>query len=37
MAEAILLWGQGMAGIFAVLGISALIGYAMQKFGSLGK
>ncbi len=37
MAEAILLFGQGMSGIFAVLGVIALIVYAMQKFGSIGK
>ena len=34
LAQAILLFGQGMSGIFAVLGIIALIVYAMQKFGS---
>lgn len=33
LAQAILLFGQGMAGIFAVLGVIAIIVYAMQKFG----
>ena len=31
-AQAILLLGQGMSGIFAVLGLIALIVYAMQVF-----
>ncbi|MGE4354184.1 MAG: hypothetical protein AB7D36_08890 [Oscillospiraceae bacterium] len=33
MALAILLFGQGMSGIFAVLGIIMLTVCAMQKFG----
>jgi Na+-transporting methylmalonyl-CoA/oxaloacetate decarboxylase gamma subunit len=33
IAQAILLLGQGMSGIFAVLGVIAIIVYAMQKFG----
>ena len=37
LVQAILLWGQGMAGIFAVLGIIAVIVYAMQAFSSGGK
>ena len=37
MAQAILLLGQGMSGIFAVLGVIAIIVYAMQVFGSKSK
>lgn len=32
MAQAILLLGQGMSGIFAVLGLIAIIVFAMQQF-----
>ena len=33
IVQAILLLGQGMSGIFAVLGLIAIIVYAMQVFG----
>ena len=37
MAQAILLLGQGMSGIFAVLGVIAIIVYAMKVFGGKSK